>query len=521
MNTTNDQLQEKKINLENELRRVQIELVEVLNLNDNLTLENKEKDDTISRKEQQLMELKDKDAQDIEQLKTERKCMVDYYEHEFAVLNDSIKRIELLRDRYNALLEENAVIQSSVERLKEQMSAEGLEHAKEVHETNAGMRVMREQMEATFRKELVEMDLVFQRQAFTAMDDHKKKAMLANSKLKDELALQSVGISNLSVRCARDKQSYKSIKQDMKLIGEKVKNLRAKLTSIQLKRLQLHEDIRLAEENLQKMKQKESQLEVDIEKWHDIEVLNKANEQIKVLQDIESRELNTWRDRLKLLAELNDALRPLKGIEPMSASQCSGQQSTGSSLSTLALIEEIRNSHDLKQALRPLAGKESTLLPSNGSVAMCVKQLLQVLKYTPGCDEYPDGTKPKLPSILYDDISLSTEATFCSHGLLPNDLDMILYSVNEALKSQDLSVFESQSSPTSHSNIPNNASTGVSRSESLSQLLDVNFSDSTSDTAQVLVESTTDNVIASEKDSKAHKDYNKSASTTNLPPASW
>ena len=43
MNTTNDQLQEKKINLENELRRVQIELVEVLNLNDNLTLENKEK----------------------------------------------------------------------------------------------------------------------------------------------------------------------------------------------------------------------------------------------------------------------------------------------------------------------------------------------------------------------------------------------------------------------------------------------------------------------------------------------
>ena len=67
--------------------------------------------------------------------------------------------------------------------------------------------------------------MVFQRQAFTAMDDHKKKAMLANSKLKDELALQSVGISNLSVRCARDKQSYKSIKQDMKLIGEKVRFL--------------------------------------------------------------------------------------------------------------------------------------------------------------------------------------------------------------------------------------------------------------------------------------------------------
>lgn len=83
----------------------------------------------------------------------------------------------------------------------------------------------------------VEMDLHFQLQAFTAMDDEKKKAMLANSKLKDELALQSVGISNLGVRCGRDKQHYKDIKNKMKSTGQQVNARRNKLTDLQMKKM--------------------------------------------------------------------------------------------------------------------------------------------------------------------------------------------------------------------------------------------------------------------------------------------
>lgn len=43
MNTTNEQLQEKKLYLENEMKKLNYELIEVLNLNDSLLLENKEK----------------------------------------------------------------------------------------------------------------------------------------------------------------------------------------------------------------------------------------------------------------------------------------------------------------------------------------------------------------------------------------------------------------------------------------------------------------------------------------------
>lgn len=81
------------------------------------------------------------------------------------------------------------------------------------------------------------MDLHFQRQAFEAMEDEKKLAMLANSKLKDELALQSVGISNLGVRCGRDKQHFRDIKNKMKSLGQQVNTRRNKLADLQMKKM--------------------------------------------------------------------------------------------------------------------------------------------------------------------------------------------------------------------------------------------------------------------------------------------
>ena len=50
MNSSNDQLQDKKTVLEQELKRINLELANVLNLNDTLALENKEKDDTTTKK---------------------------------------------------------------------------------------------------------------------------------------------------------------------------------------------------------------------------------------------------------------------------------------------------------------------------------------------------------------------------------------------------------------------------------------------------------------------------------------
>ena len=100
MNSTNEQLQEKKAVLEQELKRVNLELANVLNLNDSLALQNKEKDDVIAKKELQLAEIQDKDNQDIEQYLQERTCLEDTYAHELEVVEDSINKLTDLRKRY-------------------------------------------------------------------------------------------------------------------------------------------------------------------------------------------------------------------------------------------------------------------------------------------------------------------------------------------------------------------------------------------------------------------------------------
>jgi hypothetical protein len=99
MNASNEQLQEKKAILEQELKRVNLELANVLNLNDTLALENKEKDETIGLKEQQLIDLQEKDNQEIEQYMQERTCLEDYYSHEEDIVNDSIKKLENMKYR--------------------------------------------------------------------------------------------------------------------------------------------------------------------------------------------------------------------------------------------------------------------------------------------------------------------------------------------------------------------------------------------------------------------------------------
>jgi hypothetical protein len=47
------------------------------------------------------------------------------------------------------------------------------------------------------------MDQSFQKEAFCALNDNQKKELLNNARLKDELALQGIGLSNLLVRLHR------------------------------------------------------------------------------------------------------------------------------------------------------------------------------------------------------------------------------------------------------------------------------------------------------------------------------
>lgn len=68
------------------------------------------------------------------------------------------------------------------------------------------------------------MELSFQEEAFSALQDKQKKAMLENAKLKDEVALQGVGIANLTARLIKQQLAYDKCKKVLTKYEKKVEN---------------------------------------------------------------------------------------------------------------------------------------------------------------------------------------------------------------------------------------------------------------------------------------------------------
>lgn len=67
------------------------------------------------------------------------------------------------------------------------------------------------------------MDISYQKDAFAALSEHHKKAMFQNAKLKDEVALQGVGLNNLGSRLAKQDQQHDACLKQLKSLNKRVK----------------------------------------------------------------------------------------------------------------------------------------------------------------------------------------------------------------------------------------------------------------------------------------------------------
>jgi hypothetical protein len=74
------------------------------------------------------------------------------------------------------------------------------------------------------------LDINFQKQAFGSLQEREKQAMFENAKLKDEVAIQGIGIGNLNARLARQKYAYDLCKKEMSELHERSRYLKDKLS---------------------------------------------------------------------------------------------------------------------------------------------------------------------------------------------------------------------------------------------------------------------------------------------------
>lgn len=66
------------------------------------------------------------------------------------------------------------------------------------------------------------MDISYQKDAFAALSERHKKAMFQNAKLKDEVALQGVGLNNLGSRLGKQNQQHDLCVKQLKALNKKV-----------------------------------------------------------------------------------------------------------------------------------------------------------------------------------------------------------------------------------------------------------------------------------------------------------
>jgi hypothetical protein len=66
------------------------------------------------------------------------------------------------------------------------------------------------------------MDISYQKDAFAALSERHKKAMFQNAKLKDEVALQGVGLNNLGSRLGKQNQQYDVCTKQLRALNKRV-----------------------------------------------------------------------------------------------------------------------------------------------------------------------------------------------------------------------------------------------------------------------------------------------------------
>ena len=92
-----------------------------------------------------------------------------------------------------------------------------------MHEQKKDAFNMRMQLEQTFRKTLQEVSTQYHQQAFEEMTRESKNALLEQAKLKEELALQNVGIESLMARHESQAGAHKEVIREKELLEQATK----------------------------------------------------------------------------------------------------------------------------------------------------------------------------------------------------------------------------------------------------------------------------------------------------------
>ena len=232
-----EKLELDRIRLEKELKELQKELQDTLDMNDDMLTDLKIKDEFLAKQEAYLKLLSEKNAAELLQLDTEHASTSEKYSHNIEAAERNDMRLRMHRERFLRLENENSELAQALVDISEKMAQDGLDHAHLIHEMNKGMGDFRKSLERKLRIDLQNIEDYYQSQAFVSLSEREKRQMFDNTKLKDEVTLQGVGLANLSLRLGRQKAGTERCNKVQKELNRRAREQRNLLNDLQLTKM--------------------------------------------------------------------------------------------------------------------------------------------------------------------------------------------------------------------------------------------------------------------------------------------
>jgi hypothetical protein len=195
--------------LRSEISEVEKELNDILQLNYDIVVENRNKDYTINNLNEFLKKIIDRNESELEQLSLEDVIYAEEMDLEILIEEQKLKNLRSEMEKLEYLESQNLQIKSKIVSTSSILSKQTWNYSETIHGINKNIRDYREELEQTMRKELLRINNRYQNAAYASLDKSKKKSLLKLTMLRDEITLQDFGKSSLALRYLKQEQEYR------------------------------------------------------------------------------------------------------------------------------------------------------------------------------------------------------------------------------------------------------------------------------------------------------------------------
>jgi len=305
-----EKLNSEQVRLMDELAELQTEMKETQQMNDELLAELTDKNELLIQRERKQTIFLDKDTAELFQLKLELECTEEKFKYEVDIRQQSLAEMDERRQRFLKLREENELLEQTFNDMSQELANMELQHSLTIHEMNKDMSVVRQNLEISLRRELLQMDQKYQQRAFSSLSGHFKTDIFENAKLKDEVTLQSIGIANLSLRLQKQKFDTDKFRKEMKGLNRQAFALREALAELAQARQIENKQLETHGAQYELLQVQHRALTEQVHAPPNYNTLEDDIARCKAAIVEEHVKINLWTARLHKLWELGDRLVP-------------------------------------------------------------------------------------------------------------------------------------------------------------------------------------------------------------------